>query len=360
MLVLVELDEHGVAPGSLEALAWAHPIARELGEPLHAAVFASGTIPPAAPGDPLVDLSLRAELARHEVSTVHTITHPELADYSPERWGESLAQLIAGLRPTAVVAAGTERGTETMAQAAARADLPLAVNCTELERSGAPGAEGPDGPDGRSWRLARIRQGGMLLEDAELTAPIAIVTLAPGAAESTAAPNAAAEPADVPEMQSDVPAVAVERFEPEFGDRFVASRLVGRTTRDGGVSLATARVVVSGGRGVGSADGFGPLEELAKLTGGAVGCSRVVTNNGWRPHSDQVGQTGTKVNPDLYIACGISGATQHWVGCMSSKAILAINTDPDAPMVKRATYAVIGDVADIVPAVVDEIHRRAQ
>jgi electron transfer flavoprotein alpha subunit len=117
-------------------------------------------------------------------------------------------------------------------------------------------------------------------------------------------------------------------------------------------------VVVSGGRGVGSEEGFAILEELAALLGGAVGCSRVVTNNGWRSHASQVGQTGTRVAPNLYIACGISGAIQHWVGMMASKTILAINIDPESPMVTRADYAVVGDLHPILEAVVAEVKRR--
>jgi electron transfer flavoprotein alpha subunit len=113
-----------------------------------------------------------------------------------------------------------------------------------------------------------------------------------------------------------------------------------------------------GGRGVGSADGFAALEELAGLIGGAVGCSRVATNNGWRPHSDQVGQTGTRIAPDLYIACGISGAIQHWVGCMNAKNILAINTDREAPMVTRADYAVLADLHSVLDAVIAEVRAR--
>ena len=94
------------------------------------------------------------------------------------------------------------------------------------------------------------------------------------------------------------------------------------------------------------------------MLGGVVGCSRVVTNNGWRPHSDQVGQTGTVIAPDLYIACGISGAIQHWVGMMASKTILAINTDAEAPMVTKADYAVVGDLHEILPAIVAEVKAR--
>jgi electron transfer flavoprotein alpha subunit len=117
-------------------------------------------------------------------------------------------------------------------------------------------------------------------------------------------------------------------------------------------------VVVSGGRGVGSPEAFAPLEELAGLLGGVVGCSRAVTNNGWRPHTDQVGQTGTRIAPEIYIACGISGAIQHWVGAMASKKILAINTDKEANMVVKADFAVLGDLHKIVPAIIAEIQRR--
>ena len=109
---------------------------------------------------------------------------------------------------------------------------------------------------------------------------------------------------------------------------------------------------------MGGPDGFAPLEELADLLGGVVGVSRVVTSEGWRPHKQQVGQTGTKITPELYLACGISGAIQHWAGCASSKVILAINTDAEAPMMTKATYAVVGDMHEVVPAINEEIKRR--
>jgi electron transfer flavoprotein alpha subunit len=116
-------------------------------------------------------------------------------------------------------------------------------------------------------------------------------------------------------------------------------------------------VVVSGGRGVGSAEGFSVIEELAQLLGGAVGCSRAVTSAGWRPHTDQVGQTGTKISPEIYIACGISGATQHLAGCKGAKKLLAINPDGEASIFQSADYAVIGDLHEVVPAICAEIRK---
>jgi electron transfer flavoprotein alpha subunit len=145
-----------------------------------------------------------------------------------------------------------------------------------------------------------------------------------------------------------------------LSEELVRTRVRERVALEEGITLTTAPVIVSGGRGVGSADGFAVLEELAALLGGAVGCSRVVTNNGWRSHRDQVGQTGTRVAPQLYVACGISGAIQHWVGMMAAKKVLAINTDPEAPMVTKADYAVIGDLHEVLPAIIAEIRRRQE
>jgi electron transfer flavoprotein alpha subunit len=115
--------------------------------------------------------------------------------------------------------------------------------------------------------------------------------------------------------------------------------------------------VVSCGRGAGSPEGFAPAEELAGLLGGAVGCSRAVTIAGWRSHTDQVGQTGTKIAPEVYLACGISGATQHMAGCKGAKRIIAVNTDPEAPIIANADYAVIGDLHDVIPAITAELRK---
>src|SRR5205807_9740466 len=146
---------------------------------------------------------------------------------------------------------------------------------------------------------------------------------------------------------------------PELADADLVVRVSERVGAAGaGVSLADAEVVVSGGRGVGSAEGFAVIEELAGLLGAAVGCSRAVTMAGWRPHTDQVGQTGTKVAPEVYIACGISGATQHMAGLKGAKRILAINSDPQAPLMLNADYTVTGDLKEIVPAISAEIRKR--
>jgi electron transfer flavoprotein alpha subunit len=152
----------------------------------------------------------------------------------------------------------------------------------------------------------------------------------------------------------------VDAFAPSLGDADLAVHVTGReASARGGVSLADAKVVVGGGRGVGSTEGFSDLEELAALLGGAVGGSRVVTSAGWRPHADQIGQTGLRIAPELYIAAGISGAIQHIVGCKAAKHILAINTHPEAPIMSVADYAVIGDLHQVLPAVSAEIRRRA-
>ena len=123
-------------------------------------------------------------------------------------------------------------------------------------------------------------------------------------------------------------------------------------------ALTSARVGGGAGRGAGSATGFDEVAELAGLLDGALGVSRVVTSLGWRPHHEQIGQTGSRISPELYIPCGISGAIQHWAGCASSKSILEINTDEEAPMVTKASYAVIGDMHEVVPAINAEIRKR--
>lgn len=320
ILALLVHDRGVLEETSLQGLTLARSLATSLGAELHAVLIGQGA------------QILAQGLGEHGVAVCHLVQHEGLSDYAPEAWAASLAQLIESQGPRAVVATGSERGNEVMAHLGAITGLPMVANCLEVDT----GSE--------AWRVIRTRWGGSLLEEASLDASPRLLTVTEHSVED--------EPAESPVD------MAVEEFRPELEDRHFVTRVVDRITTVEGVTLATAPVVVSGGRGVGSPEGFAPLEELAGLLGGVVGCSRVVTNNGWRPHSDQVGQTGTVVAPDLYIACGISGAIQHWVGMMASKTILAINTDTEAPMVTKAHYAVVGDLSEIVPAIVAELRRR--
>ena len=309
ILVVVEHDRGTMSPASWEALA----AARKLGE-THALTIG-------AAADGLVD-----QIGAFGATTVHQVHDDLLGDYGPEAWGEVVAQAVTAKNPTMVLATGTDRGNEVMAHAAARLDLPMVANVVEFG----------DGD------LVRVRWGGSLLERCTLEAPTHLVTIAHHAFAAEESPvQAAATPLAV-------------QLDPVLGRTVVRDRV----ERAAGVTLATAPVVVSGGRGVGSAEGFAPLQELATALAGVVGCSRAVTNLGWRNHTDQVGQTGTRIAPDIYIACGISGAIQHWVGAMASKKILAINTEPEANMVTKADYAVIGDLHQVVPAITAEIRRR--
>lgn len=322
ILVWVERHDDGtVAESSVKLLTLARGVAEDASTGLEAVVIG-----------PCDDIGLDT-LRDQGVGQVHVLRHDLLDDYAPACWAEALAQVIRARQPEVVIAPATDRGAEVMAHAAARLDLPLAANCQTI----VPGGHGV-------WDLTRHRWGGVLLEDARLEATPALVTVVPHAVT--------ASPATV---QTDM---VVADVTPTLDDELTVGRVSRRVGRTEGVSLATAPVVVSGGRGVGSAEGFQPLEELAELLRGAVGCSRVATNNGWRSHNDQVGQTGTRVAPELYIALGISGATQHWVGCMNAKRILAVNTDPEAPLVKRADYAVIGDLHALLPPLLEAVRKR--
>ncbi len=248
--------------------------------------------------------------------------------FAPEAVAAALAHAADELNASAVIAAGTERGNEVMARLAARTNLPFAANCISAT-------------PGNPVEVTRLRWGGSLVEEALLRSPRPLITVAPHTVPADSGPAPV-------EIETGTPA------EIDMVVR-VSDHVKPSST---GVSLAEAKVIVSGGRGVGSKEGFAIIEELARLLGAAVGCSRAVTSAGWRPHTDQVGQTGTKVAPEVYIACGISGATQHMAGLKGAKRILAINSDPQAPLMLNADYTVTGDLKEIVPAISAEIRKR--
>jgi electron transfer flavoprotein alpha subunit len=314
LLVLAEHDRGVLADATREALTFARSLSVRMGAEVHAVAIGESAD------------SLVSELAANGADVIHQVHHPILVDYGPEAWGESVAQVALAEGASLVLACGTDRGNEVLAHVAALTDQPFAANCLEVT-------------PGSPWQLQRVRWGGSLIEESTLDAALGIISIAQHTVEPAAAPAAG----------------DVRVFSPELDPVLARTVVSDRVVLTTGVTLATAPVVVSGGRGVGSEEGFGPLEELAALLGGVVGCSRVVTNNGWRPHTDQVGQTGTRIAPELYIACGISGAIQHWVGAMASKRILAINTDGEANMVAKADYAIIGDLHTVVPAIIEAV-----
>lgn len=313
VLVVVEHDRGDLPDASLEALTFARDVADQIaGASVEALLIGESAS------------SLADACAAHGAVVCHHAVDPLLNDYGPDAWGSVVAQATAALNPAAIVAGGTDRGNEVLAHTAAELDLPFVANCLAVTV-------------GDEWELTRVQWGGSLNEDSRLASSLPIVSVAHHGVEAV--------PADAPA------AGTVRSLEVSLDGSVAATLIQDRIVLSEGITLATAPVVVGGGRGVGSADGFAVLEELANKLGGVVGCSRAVTNNGWRPHSDQVGQTGTRIAPQLYIACGISGAIQHWVGAKAAKKILAINTDPDANMVVKADYAVIGDLFEVLPAI---------
>jgi electron transfer flavoprotein alpha subunit len=264
------------------------------------------------PGD---ELSAQAIGFARTLGDVRAVTVD--GPHQPAAWAKALAAEDAD----AILAAGSDRGNELLAHVGAILNVPFAANVTAIDGD----------------VVTRQRWGGSLLEEARLHGSPQLLTVAPHTQPA----------AEIGEIET---LTAEDDGSPKVLERVEES--------SGGVSLRDAKVVVSGGRGVGSAEAFSIIEELANLLGAAVGCSRVVTSAGWRPHTDQVGQTGTKISADLYVACGISGATQHVAGAKGAKRILAINTDPEAPILAVADYAVIGDLHEVVPAISAELRRR--
>ena len=322
ILVLVELDSEESAEVSREALTFARSLsAAGGGVPIDAAVVGEA------------DAGSLARLGEYAVRDVHHVTGAAFSAYSAAAWAAALQSVQGTAGSVVVMAGGTNRGLEVLAHFAARSGVAMAANVVSF------GGLAP-------FTVTRQVVGGAVLEEMLLDDRPAVFTVAGHAVEATTA-DAATTP-------------TIHESTPEIASADLVARVVSTQPRpvgEGG-NLKTARVVVGAGRGAGGPDGFGAVLELAELLGGTLGVSRVVTSLGWRPHHEQGGQTGTRISPEVYIPCGISGAIQHWAGCASSKVILAINTDAEAPMVTKATYAVIGDMHEVVPAISEELKSR--
>lgn len=323
ILVLVEKDLDGApVEVSLETLTFARTLSEAGGGvPIDAVVV----------GD--VSADLQSTLAAYAVRDVHRLGGAGFDAFAGAAWASGIETVLAATQSVVVMAAGTPRGGEVLAHLAARAGVAMAANVLSFNGL-AP------------FVVTRQVVGGQAIEEMQLSTRPTVFTVAGHAVEAAPAAQSAA-------------ATVVEHA-PEVAEADLVARVVSTEEPEPDLSgsLKSARVVVGAGRGAGSENGFDDLLELADLLGAPLGVSRVVTSLGWRPHHEQVGQTGSRISPDLYIPCGISGAIQHWAGCSSAKAILAINTDPDAPMVTKATHAVIGDLHEVVPAINAEIRRR--
>ncbi|MDO8645755.1 MAG: electron transfer flavoprotein subunit alpha/FixB family protein [Candidatus Planktophila sp.] len=315
ILVLIDHDRGEIDPLSLRALTAARKLSHEVEA---VAIGSEGA-------------SLAGIVGEYGATALHVATHSSIIDYTPMASGRALKDLVEKLKPAAVLAAGSPRGNEQLAHLSAFLDIPMAAECSEITL-------------GSPHHVLRARWAGNLIESAFVHSDLLVATILGFSIE---AQTTGGEPA------------TVVSFEPSLHPADTVVRILSRDSGEskGGVTLNDAKVIVSGGRGVGGAEGFGKLEELAELLGGTVGCSRVVTSSGWRPHAEQVGQTGTKVAPDLYIAAGISGAMQHIAGMKNSKTIVVINTDPEAPILRYADYAIIGDLHQIIPALTSAIRQ---
>ncbi len=255
-----------------------------------------------------------------------------LAEFRAEAYGGLLVKLAREQQPELILAGATTRGRDILGWAAVDLDTGALADVIALEY--------------QNGQLAATRPvyAGKLLASAVAVKQPALVSLRP-----RAFPKPEPDPARTGSVVAVQPAVA---------EAELATKVVETLVDEGRVSLADARIIVSGGRGVGGPEGFAPVRALAETLGAAVGASRAAVDAGWIPYAHQVGQTGKTVSPDLYVAIGISGAIQHQAGMRSAKTIVAINKDPEAPIFKLARYGVVGDLFKILPPLTAEFKKR--
>jgi electron transfer flavoprotein alpha subunit len=319
ILVLAEQRNGEVKKASIEAVAEALRWKGALGGGVTAAVFGSGVGPAAS------------ALAGLGIDRVLAVDHADLARYSTESHRAAAMQAIAKADPAYVFCAATVQGRDLAGAVAGAAEAGYAAECTALRAEG-----------GRLIAVRPVFAGKALLTVACRT-PRFVLSLRPNVFDAGVAPGAPAAP--IEPLAFAAPPI------PRAVVTAIAAAAKGRK------DVAEADIVVSGGRGLGGPEGFKVLEDLADVLGAAVGASRAVVDLGWRPHADQVGQTGKVVSPKLYIACGVSGAIQHLAGMRTSKVIVAINKDAEAPIFKVADYGIVGDALQVVPALTEALKK---
>lgn len=314
IVVFIEQRKGQLRKSSLEALSEARRQAKD--EPVVAAIV----------GDNVKDFA--PQVAKYGADTVYALENATLAEYSTEGYAAALAEAVKKADPKYVFAANTSMAKDLIPRVAARLDAPCVTDAMELRE------------DGGKLLAVKPTYSGKTLALFEFDSPIAFITLRPNVFAATESAKAG----------------ALEVVSVSLGD--LKAKVVETHAAAGQkVELSEAAVIVSGGRGIKGPENWPILQGLCDALGAALGASRAVVDAGWIDHQHQVGQTGKTVSPQLYIACGISGAIQHLAGMSSSKVIVAINKDPEAPIFKFANYAVVGDVIEIVPKVTEEVRR---
>ncbi len=315
VLVFAEQVDGSFRKIAYEAVSEGRRLADTLGDTVSAVVFGSGVE------------GIAGELAQYGADKILVGDDPALADYTTDAYTNMLFEVVKDNDPRILLFGASSRGKDLSARLAARLGVGLAMDCIALKL------------DGEKLIATRPMYGGKVLAEVALEGVPQMSAIRPNVMEIVQSPKA-----------GDVEKVAIKTD--VVKTRVVEKRLEVASKID----LTEADVIVSGGRGMGGAD-FGVIEQLAEVLGGTVGASRSAVDEGWRPHSDQVGQTGKVVSPNLYVACGISGAIQHLAGMGSSKYIVAINKDPEAPIFKKADYGIVEDLFKAVPAIMAELKK---
>jgi electron transfer flavoprotein alpha subunit len=269
-----------------------------------------------------------SELGSYGADKVFLADSPSLALFHPDYYRDIALDAVKRISPSIILAAATSTGKDLMPRLAIHLNTALASECTQLELE-----------DGKLIATRPAYAGKVLLRVRVKSSP-GIATLRPNVFTAREISPGKKPTVELVEFKTPNSPMVVKEFVTQGAKK---------------LDLTEAGVIVSGGRGMGGPQNYKILEELAEVMGGVVGASRASVDAGWRPHSDQVGQTGRTVSPTLYIACGISGAIQHRVGMINSKVIVAINKDPEAPIFGFADYGIVGDVFEVVPALTREM-----